>query len=74
VWHDGKLDVAPGTGRFVELPPFSPTLYGGLERQGASSAARITAAFASRNGPTPMLRSQPAQDTAAGGAAARQEL
>ena len=32
VWHDGKLNVTSGRGRFVPTPPFGP-LYDGLDRQ-----------------------------------------
>ena len=32
VWHDGKLNVTRGSGRFVPTPPFGP-LYDGLDRR-----------------------------------------
>ena len=28
VWHEGKLDVAAGSGRFIAMPPFAPSLFG----------------------------------------------
>jgi dihydropyrimidinase len=55
VWHDGKLDVVAGSGRFVPLPPFGP-LFDGLQRQGGSTVERLVGAFAARNGPTPVQR------------------
>lgn len=55
-WHDGKLDVAPGTGRLLELPPFGPLFDGLHPRRPAATAARLVAEFAARNGPTPVPR------------------
>lgn len=55
VWHDGKLDVAKGSGRMLQLPPFGP-LFTGLEKQGASTAEQLINAFASRHGATPVSR------------------
>ena len=33
VWHDGRLDVAPHSGRLIPLPTHSPWLFDGLEKQ-----------------------------------------
>eukprot|EP00873_Tetraselmis_striata_P014482 jgi/Tetstr1/434746/TSEL_023798.t1 len=51
VWHDGKLDVQPGTGRYVPMEPFGP-LFDGLEELDASLLKEAT-----RYAPTPVRRS-----------------
>ena len=33
VWHNGKLSVEPGSGRFIRRQPFAPHLYQGLKEQ-----------------------------------------
>ncbi|GLI68276.1 hypothetical protein VaNZ11_012634 [Volvox africanus] len=48
VWHQGKLDVQPHTGRFVAMPAFGP-LFEGLDEQ-----YRRRGVFP--YGPTPVLR------------------
>lgn len=48
VWHNNKLNVKPGTGRYVEMPLFGP-LFTGLDVQ---DAARLQLAY----GPVPVSR------------------
>lgn len=41
VWADGVLRCKPGTGRYVPMAPFAPTLFDGLsERDAAMAFAR----------------------------------
>jgi hypothetical protein len=55
VWYDGKLNVAPGSGRFVPLPTHG-SLFDGINKAGADTAARLAKAFAADNGGTPVVR------------------
>ena len=65
VWHDGKLDVAKGSGRLLQLSPFGP-LFEGIDRQGASTAAQLLKSFSSRNGVTPVSRSDSSSSSSSG--------
>lgn len=72
VWHQGKLNVEPGTGRFIKLPVDGP-LFGGLQHEGADTADRLIKSFSADNGHTPVHRA--ASHSAASEAIAdRQEL
>ncbi len=64
VWHDGVLDVQPGSGRFVEMPVFGPA-FDGME-------ARDRLATEVPYGETPVRRE--GDSAAAGAAAGRDEL
>jgi dihydropyrimidinase len=48
VWHDGVLDVQPGSGRFVQMPAFGPA-FDGIE---ARDRLSVRAAY----GETPVRR------------------
>jgi dihydropyrimidinase len=72
VWHDGKLDVPKGSGRFIPLAPFG-SLYDGLEKQGSSTVAQLVSSFASRQGPTPVMRSEGSSEGAAAGGSGEQQ-
>lgn len=72
VWHDGKLDVPKGSGRFIPLAPFG-SLFEGLERQGSSTVDQLVRSFASRQGPTPVARSQGSSEGAAAAGLGGQE-
>eukprot|EP00775_Hariotina_reticulata_P003434 gene3434-3706_t len=73
VWYQGKLDVQPGSGRFIELPVFGP-LFDGLQQQGASPAERWMKAFAAAQGATPVVRQAAPTVAASPGSAVKEEL
>ncbi len=54
MWHEGVLDVTPGTGRFIPMPTHGP-LFEGLDKQDATYLATNFP-----YGPTPVPREQPA--------------
>ncbi len=63
VWADGRLVCAPGTGRYVPMTPFAPSLFGAMAaRDAALARARIHMARAGDGAP------------AAAAAAAHEEL
>lgn len=72
VWHDGKLDVPKGSGRFIPMAPFG-SLFDGLERQGPSTVVQLVRSFASRQGPTPVIRLQGSSEGAAAGVMSGQQ-
>lgn len=55
VWHNGVLDVTPGTGRFIPMPTHG-MLFEGLDKQ---DAAYLATNFP--YGSTPVPRGQPVQ-------------
>jgi dihydropyrimidinase len=55
VWYQGKLNVQPGSGRFIPLPTHGP-LFDGIDKAGGDTAARLVRAFAADNGATPVVR------------------
>eukprot|EP00882_Tetradesmus_deserticola_P008215 GHRQ01008660.1.p1 GENE.GHRQ01008660.1~~GHRQ01008660.1.p1 ORF type:complete len:448 (+),score=139.90 GHRQ01008660.1:97-1344(+) len=55
VWYKGKLDVQPGSGRFITLPTHG-LLSDGLGKAGADTAAQLMKAFSADNGATPVVR------------------
>ena len=66
VWHEGKLDVAPGTGRFIPMPT-GGALFEGLAKQ---DAGWVAATFP--YGSTPVPRG--GEGGAGAGAGSRDEL
>ncbi|CAL4973527.1 unnamed protein product [Urochloa decumbens] len=42
VWEDGKLNITPGTGRYVKLPPFG-YVFDGIEKSDAAYKASLRA-------------------------------
>lgn len=42
VWRDGKLNVAPGSGRYITMPPFS-YLFEGIDKAEAQYLASLHA-------------------------------
>uniref|UniRef100_A0A383VLW0 dihydropyrimidinase n=1 Tax=Tetradesmus obliquus TaxID=3088 RepID=A0A383VLW0_TETOB len=69
VWFEGKLNVEPGSGRFIPLPTHGP-LFDGIDKAGADTAARLVKAFAAENGATPVVR----EDAGGSGKASKDEL
>ncbi|WIA28115.1 hypothetical protein OEZ86_010692 [Tetradesmus obliquus] len=69
VWFDSKLNVEPGSGRFIPLPTHGP-LFDGIDKAGADTAARLVKAFAAENGATPVVR----EDAGGSGKASKDEL
>jgi dihydropyrimidinase len=45
VWEDGKLNVVPGSGRYIRTPPFS-YLFDGIEKSDAAYRASLRAPVA----------------------------
>lgn len=70
VWYEGKLDVQPGTGRFIKLPTHG-YLFDGLDNEGEDTAERLIKSFAAANGRIPVQRE--VQSGAAAAAAAGKE-
>lgn len=65
LWHDGVLNVTPGTGRFIPTPTHSPLFEGLAKQDDAYLATRFP------YGPTPVVREGGA---GAGAGKARDEL
>eukprot|EP00879_Flechtneria_rotunda_P006700 GHRR01007040.1.p1 GENE.GHRR01007040.1~~GHRR01007040.1.p1 ORF type:complete len:271 (+),score=89.28 GHRR01007040.1:842-1654(+) len=55
VWYGGKLNIKPGTGRFIKLPANGP-LFEGLQVERKGSVDHVISLFAGATGATPVHR------------------